>query len=749
MLQYICNPNLTVDFTMAYAKHLMIILRKCSFFVALCFAVHGSYAQTQKQLQIIKGNYSSAKLQRITTDLKRNFTQEKNTLLQAAKTNGWKLTERSADGNFSELTSIGADGSPLYYSTYSTELNNATRASALHDNGLLGLGLSGEDMLVGVWDAGSALTSHKEFDTRVQTLDASEIVDSHASRVTGILVASGLENKAKGVAYRAKAVSHDWKRDKIEVAEMAANGLLLSNHSYGIKTDRVPDWYFGSYIQVSRDWDKIMYNAPYYLMVTAAGNSQKSNDNESPIFGSSSNGFDLMLGFATSKNGVTVAAADIATNDKGELRKAAVASYSSFGPVDDGRVKPDIAAYGTNIYTTGSGSDSRYETASGTSVATPGVTGSMLLLQEYHEKMEGSFMKAATLKGLILHSADDVDAPGPDYKMGWGVINSKSAVEIITNKGYASLVSEEILEEGETKTFVVQANGNDPLSASISWTDPATGAVNSGVLNDMSAALVNDLDIRISKDGETFFPWKLSAVNADAAATTGDNKVDPFERIDIQNAQGEYVITISHKNTLDQGPQHFSLIVSGISLTDCVLNTPEDIELTTADDSTATLSWTANTDALFQIEYKEKAKEEWIIANTFENTFTLPQLVAGTDYVVRLKTFCAENVGSEYTPEYEFTFQGDETAFSDELEYETLSLQVAFSIFPNPVETSMTIHGNVSDEAMYKIVSLNGIVVKSGKAEQKQIYIADLTPGLYVLTLADLEGSKSIKFYKS
>jgi hypothetical protein len=50
---------------------------------------------------------------------------------------------------------------------------------------------------------------------------------------------------------------------------------------------------------------------------------------------------------------------------------------------------------------------------------------------------------------------------------------------------------------------------------------------------------------------------------------------------------------------------------------------------------------------------------------------------------------------------------------------------------------------------MYKIVSLNGTVVKSGKAEHKQIHIADLTAGLYVLTLADLEGSKSIKFYKS
>jgi hypothetical protein len=604
-------------------------------------------------------------------------------------------------------------------------------------------------MLVGIWDGGAVLTNHKEFDNRVQTLDESEVVDSHATRVAGILVAAGLDKKSKGVAYKAKAVSNDWRRDKIEVAEMASEGLLLSNHSYGIMSDRVPDWYFGSYIQVSRDWDKIMYNAPYYLMVTAAGNSQRSKDNEAPIFGAASNGFDLMLGFATSKNGVTVAAADIETNDQGQLLRASVASYSSFGPVDDGRIKPDIAAYGTNIYTTGIANDNKYETANGTSVATPGVTGSMLLIQEYHEQMEGSFMRAATLKGLVLHTADDVDAPGPDYKMGWGIINTKSAVETIANKGFSTMISEDTLLEGETKTYTVTANGTEPMSASISWTDPATGAVNSGSLNEMTAALVNDLDIRITKDDKTYLPWKLSATQADAPAANGDNKVDPFEKVDIENAMGEYTITVTHKNTLNQGPQNFSIIVTGIALTDCVLVTPEEVELTTSDETGVTLNWSANTDALFQIEYKVKGTNAWKVETTFDNFVSLNNLVEGTDYSLRLKTYCSENISSEYSEEYEFTFKGIETELLDYMEYETLTLEVQFSIFPNPVQTSMTINGEVSEDAMYKIVSLNGTVVKSGKAEHKQIHIADLTAGLYVLTLADLEGSKSIKFYKS
>lgn len=734
---------------MAYANPTLLKIGKRLLPVAFCLVTYGSFAQTEKQIHMIKDKYRSSKLGVFTNDLKKNFDKENNALLLAAKANGWKLTERSVDGNFSELTSIGDDGTPLYYSTFSTELNTATRANTLHDDGLLDLGINGENMLVGVWDAGAVLTNHKEFGNRVSTLDQSEIVDSHATRVTGILVAEGLDKRSKGVAYKAKAVSNDWKRDKIEVAEMAANGLLLSNHSYGIMSDRVPDWYFGSYIQVSRDWDKIMYNAPYYLMVTAAGNSQKSKDNEAPIFGSASKGFDLMLGFATSKNGVTVAAADIETNGQGQLLRASVTSYSSFGPVDDGRIKPDIAAYGTNIYTTGIANDNKYETANGTSVATPGVTGSMLLIQEYYEQMEDSFMRAATLKGLVLHTADDVDAPGPDYKMGWGVINSKSAVEVIANKAFSSMILEETLAEGETKTYKVVANGTTPLSASISWTDPATGTVNSGTLNDMSVALVNDLDIRITKDGHTFLPWKLNPVRADAPAVNGDNRVDPFEKIDILNAMGDYTITVTHKNTLDQGPQHFSIIVTGIALTDCVLVTPEDIALTASNETGVRLEWTANTDALFQIEYKTEADSEWTVETTFDNFIGLNNLVEGTDYSLRMKTFCSENISSEYSDEYKFTFKGSETELLDDTDYETLTLEVQFSIFPNPVQTSMTVTGNVPEDAMYKIVALNGTVVKSGRAEQKQIYIADLTPGLYVLTLADLEGSKSIKFYKS
>jgi len=78
-----------------------------------------------------------------------------------------------------------------------------------------------------------------------------------------------------------------------------------------------------------------------------------------------------------------------------------------------------------------------------TSVATPGVTGSMLLIQEYYEQMEGSLCGPPLLKrNWFLHSADDVMLLAV-YKMVWGVINSKSAVEHIGQQRIFSHDSEE------------------------------------------------------------------------------------------------------------------------------------------------------------------------------------------------------------------------------------------------------------------------------------------------------------------
>jgi hypothetical protein len=168
-------------------------------------------------------------------------------------------------------------------------------------------------------------------------------------------------------------------------------------------------------------------------------------------------------------------------------------------------------------------------------------------------------MLASTLKGLALHTADDVDIEGPDPNVGWGLMNTKVAAETITKKGFESWISEESLSNGETFTIKLKSDGFNPLLASISWTDKP-GQLSTGT-NSSTPALVNDLDIRITKDSEEFMPWRLTGVYSNEK---GDNLVDPFERVDVENASGEYTITVTHKGTLAED-QNFSLVVTGIS----------------------------------------------------------------------------------------------------------------------------------------------------------------------------------------
>lgn len=717
---------------------------------SLCISllsVSSLIAQSKNEKDKIRFSYDQGKISSLISDFESEHQNKRQKIEELIKTKGLFASKNKGDSTQIALEDIGSDGTPLFYTTLNDPASQTSRAHTLYDNGLLNLGLTGSNMEVGVWDSGIALSSHQEFDTRAYKNDNSTEVSLHATLVTGNLISAGVEPNAKGVAYNAKALSHDWSRDKIEVAQAAANGLLLSNHSYGILSDRVPDWYFGAYIKATQDWDRIMYNAPYYLMVTAAGNARQSNDNASPNFGKTSDGFDLLLGFTTSKNGLTIAGANTEIDNKGNLKNVSVAGYSSFGPVDDGRVKPDLAGDGGNILSTSSSTNSSYQVSAGTSMAAPGVTGSLLLLQQYHEELFGKYMKAATLKGLALHTADDVDAKGPDYKMGWGVMNAKSAAEVLQNKDYTSLVNEESLINGDTYSLTVTALENHPLIASISWTDPESENINRGDLNSTTAALVNDLDIRITKDGKNYFPWKLNPARANDPATLGDNKVDPFERIEIENAKGTYTITVSHKGRLKNGIQDFSLIVSGAQISNCSIEVPTGFEIKNSTEAGTTLSWSNADETLFEFQYKSIDSDNWSNELIWENSFNLDLLETGKVYEARVRSICTENAVSEFSETIEFEFNGIETVLIQNTPM-YVPQQLSISVYPNPTVDYLNVNGELSKDAEFSIVSTSGNVIKKGKT-QGSINVSSISSGLYVLVIQDYSGIKSTKFYKN
>ncbi|WP_343487007.1 S8 family serine peptidase [Allomuricauda sp. d1] len=730
-----------MDYNFAKAKDFHFFLMTVFLFASIQVA-----GQSETQRKSISSNYKIAKIETMVSIMERDFQSKERQIELLAKSMGLKKIERKADGTLISLEDIGSDGTPLFYTTLMDPTSKVSRANELYKGGAMDLDLNGAGLQVGVWDGGVALPTHQEFGQRVSNADASQEVSSHATMVTGTLVSSGIKEKAKGVVFAAEALTHDWTRDKIEVAEAATNGMLLSNHSYGIKSDRVPDWYFGSYIKVSQDWDDIMYNAPYYLMVTAAGNAQNSYDNEMPIHGTSRDGFDLLLGFAVSKNGITVAGANTKINKKGELTSATVANYSSFGPVDDGRIKPDLAGDGTGVFSTSASNNQSYSTSTGTSMATPGVTGSLLLLQQYHEQLYGRYMKAATLKGLALHTADDVSAPGPDYKMGWGVLNAKRAAEVLKQKDYSTLVSEEQLTNGQTYSITVEADGTMPLMASISWTDPKGNFVNRGNLNDVTAALTNDLDIRITKNGAPYHPWKLNAARAGDPASKGDNRVDPYERIDIVGASGEYTITVTHKGSLTNGIQDFSLIVSGVKMTTCDIRKPLEFEMVSSTENNATFTWNFDYETLYEVQYREAASD-WLTDHTYKNAWSTPNLEIGTTYEVRLRSVCTQNMVSEFSEPVAFVFNGADT---QPILNEPLSLPeaLAISLYPNPAVDEITVDAEVSKDAVYSIITASGNIIKKG-ALQEAVNVSDLAAGLYVMMVEDYSGVKSSKFYKN
>src|SRR5690606_37399131 len=141
-----------------------------------------------------------------------------------------------------------------------------------------------------------------------------------------------------------------------------------------------------------------------------------------------------------------------------------------------------------------------YAVSSGTSMATPNVAGSLALLQQYHQIKFGEYMRAATLKGLVIHTADDLDMPGPDYRTGWGVLNMEAAAEHLTRAASVGMaILEESLEDGDVLARDLVVEGGDPLRITLSWTDPPGTRLplNSSSLDNPAPQLQNDLDLRL------------------------------------------------------------------------------------------------------------------------------------------------------------------------------------------------------------------------------------------------------------
>ncbi len=494
------------------------------------------------------------------------------------------LSFKDEKGNSARLIDITPSGLPVYLTTLNAGAAVTTGASQLGNGGALGLNLQGEGMLVGVWDAG-LVKDHIELGQRVIAKEGT-VYDSHSIHVTGTLIASGINPAAKGMAPKAQASTHDFDNDEAEMAALAKRdqaSLLFSSHSYGTATgwfknsgvwewtgdstiNSIEDYRFGFYDTRAQTIDQIAFLAPYYTIVWATGNDRGDVGNGSkPVDCNGGSGFDCIIPEGVAKNIITVGAVNKVLTYSNPF-DVSMSFFSSWGPTDDGRIKPDLVGAGVNLFSLSANGTDTYTALSGTSMATPNVAGSLILVQELYSKLHGgNFMKSATLKALTIHTAKEAgNYPGPDYSFGWGLLDVAAASKILMNQdGQNVWVQELSLENGSTFSMNLSPQANQKITATIAWTDPPANP-SVPALDPTTLNLVNDLDIRIIDDqGREQLPWALDPSNPSHQAVLADNFRDNVEKLEFSNPEARnYTLVVRHKSNLANGRQDFSLILS-------------------------------------------------------------------------------------------------------------------------------------------------------------------------------------------
>lgn len=472
-------------------------------------------------------------------------------------------------------------------------------AQHLWPSNSLGLNLKGNNYTVHQWEIPLAPGGHPDTnDTyllgRISYGDVAVGFSSHATEMARIMIGQGADSSLKGIAYEAQVKAYDYYNVWAEYMAAAPN-MKQSLHAYagnngwstnsavngtfwcGLEEiDTLEDYNYGIYDNRSRLWDSILHKNPYLITVKSVGNDRGESHSGKHYFyksvgGSTSNyiidsstiarqddggidGYDGLPSGSVSKNLISVGAVDFINGGWQSPSDVVIRPGSSFGPADDGRVKPDIVAAGEK-----------------TSQSSAAVSGATLLLREHFNNTLGKDPLSSSLKGLLIHTADEAGPyDGPDYKFGWGMMNAQNAAKHISNLDFAHTIIEDTLLQGDTLTYYFYCPGLDDIKATLCWTDPEGNPIpfanSPNLLDNPTPMLVNDLDLRLEErnSGCVKFPYLLDPQNPDSAAKLMDNSVDNVEHIYWQFPEkGWFSLKVYHKASLQTSSQVFSLLLSG------------------------------------------------------------------------------------------------------------------------------------------------------------------------------------------
>ncbi|MFD2785384.1 S8 family serine peptidase [Hymenobacter rubripertinctus] len=350
------------------------------------------------------------------------------------------------------------------------------------------------------------------------------LLNAHATIMATLIAGAGNSAPSgRGVAWQARIAQSSY--DNLlpdDGAQLAAQAVSVQNHSYGVAVENF-------YGLEARAYDQQARQYPNLLHVFSSGNS--GDQPAAPGAYAALPGVSNLTGeFKNAKNSLSVGATDAL---------GAVSPRSSRGPAADGRVKPELVAFGDG----------------GTSDAAALVSGISLLVQQAHQQQRGTLPSAALVKAVLLNTADDTGAPQVDFVAGYGQVDALGAVQTML----AGRFVEDVARQGQEQVFrLTVPAGIHRLKLTLAWTD-AEAAANA------APALVNDLDLTLHHpaSGQSWLPWTLNPYpHPDSLAQPArrrPNHLDNAEQITLDApVAGTYELRV-HGYQLTQGSQPFSV----------------------------------------------------------------------------------------------------------------------------------------------------------------------------------------------
>ena len=414
-------------------------------------------------------------------------------------------------------------------------------------------------------------------------LSAPNITPHATIMATTIAGAGNTSAFGKGVAPQSALTSSDFASllpDRDAVFQQ--HNITVQNHSYGTIVQN----YYGPEAMA---YDVSANNNPQLLHVFSSGNAGTSKG--TGIYNELEGVANLTGNFKMAKNILTVGAIDSFYT---------VLALSSKGPAYDGRVKPELVAFGQD----------------GSSGAAAMVSGSALLVQHAYQLKYGRLPLSATIRAILINSATDVNAAGIDFSSGFGNLNTYAAIKTVQD----GRTVESLINTNDTKSFqIVVPQKAARLKVTLVWTDPAA-TVNA------SKALINDLDLMVVSPGnQQWLPWVLnSKPHKDSLILAPERKVDTLNTIEQVSldkpAAGSYSIIVSAKALLSAN-QAFSLAYQIDTLESLAWTFPvanDKIEANT----TSVLRWETNKTGNAALEYSTDK-------TTWQPVATLPDAQVG------------------------------------------------------------------------------------------------------------------------